>query len=130
MSTGGDGVGSAGVWDGEGEGVRCGTMLTGGNGMGSAGVWDGEGEGARCGTVSTGGNGVGSAGVWDGEGEGVRCVVVGSRVEVTGRADDVTTELLSKWVVVDVITKKMRETMLTIRTVNLVHLRIKSYSYS
>ena len=94
MSTGGDGVGSAGVWDGEGEGVRCGTMLTGGNGMGSAGVWDVEGEGAGCGTVSTGGDGMGSAGVWNGEGEGVRCVVVGSsEIEAIGRAgDDVTTE--------------------------------------
>ena len=83
-------------------------MSTGGEGTGSAGVWDGEGEGVSCGIMSTGGEGMGSAGVWDGEGEGLRCVVVGSsEVEVTGRAgDDVTTELLSKWVVVDVITKR------------------------
>ena len=38
MSTGGEGTGSAGVLDGEGEGVSCGIMSTGGEGMGSAGV--------------------------------------------------------------------------------------------
>ena len=94
ISTDVNGVGSAGVWDGESEGARCGTVSTGGNGVESAGVWDGEGEGVRCGTVSTGGNGMGSAGVWDGEGKGVRCVVVGSsEVEAIWRAgDDVTTE--------------------------------------
>ena len=77
-----------------GEGVRYGTISTDVNGVGSAGVWEGEGEVARCGTVSTGGNGVGSTGVWNGEGEGVRCVVVGSsEVEAIWRAgDDVITE--------------------------------------
>ena len=31
-----------------GEGVRYGTISTDVNGVGSAGVWDGEGEGVRC----------------------------------------------------------------------------------
>ena len=66
-------------------------MWTGDESVGSAGVWDGKGEGVRCGIMWTGGKGVGSAGVWD---EGVRYVVVGSSsVEAIGRAgDDVITE--------------------------------------
>ena len=76
------------------EGVSWGTVSTGGDGVGSAGVRNVEGEEVRWGTVSTGGDGMGSAGVWNGEGEGVRCVVVGSsEIEAIGRAgDDVTTE--------------------------------------